>query len=200
MKIRRQYMRAFLVTSACCLCASIFVAPPALAQAASAAAQSQTQSQSATDKELREIAGELRLLRTEMRRISINAQRAQVLIDRIRLQQEQVTRLRHDIGEVQEKLEQVRSDQARMKAMIKAAKRQQEAGLRDDDDVKGIALAAEEMDNREQALLRKEAALATELELAQGTLTELDSRLDEIEREMAQPSADDAGKPAKRQD
>jgi hypothetical protein len=193
-------MRAFLVTSACCLCASIFIAPPALAQAESAAAQSQSLSQSATDKELREIAGELRLLRTEMRRISVNAQRAQVLIDRIRLQQEQVARVRHDISDVQEKLEQVRSDQARAKAMIKAAKKQQEAGLRDDEDVKAFTLATEELDNREQVLLRREAALATELELAQGTLAELDSRLEDIQREMAQPALDEAGKPAKRQD
>ena len=194
-------MRAFVITSACCLYASIFVAPPrSFAQAASATAQSQSQPQSGTDKELREIAGELRLLRTEMRRISINAQRAQVLIDRIRLQQEQVTRLRHDIGDVQEKLEQVRSDQARAKAMIKAAKKQQEAGLRDDEDVKAFTLATEELDNREQALLRREAALATELELAQGTLAELDSRLEDIQREMAQPAPDEAGKPDKRQD
>jgi len=135
-----------------------------------------------------------------MRRISVNAQRAQVLIDRIRLQQEQVARLRHDISDVQEKLEQVRADQARAKAMIKAAKKQQEAGLRDEEDVKAFTLATEELENREQALLRREAALATELELAQGTLAELDSKLDEIQREMAQPSADDAGKPAKRQD
>jgi len=84
--------------------------------------------------------------------------------------------------------------------MIKAAKREQEAGLRDEEDVKAFTLATEELENREQALLRKEAALATELELAQGTLAELNSKLDEIEREMAQPSADDAGKPAKRQD
>jgi len=194
-------MRAFLVTSACCLCASIFVAPPrSFAQAASATAQSQTQPQSATDNELREIAGELRLLRAEMRRISVTAQRAQVMIDRIRLQQEQVVRLGHDIADVRDKLEQVRSDQARAKTMIKAAKREQEAGLRDEEDVKAFTLATEELENREQALLRKEAALATELELAQGTLAELNSKLDEIEREMAQPSADDAGKPAKRQD
>ena len=194
-------MRTLVITSACCLCASIFVAPPrSCAQTASGAAQSQSQSQSATDKELREIAGELRLLRAEMRRISVNAQRAQVLIDRIRLQQEQVARLRHDISDVQEKLEQVRADQARAKAMIKAAKKQQEAGLRDEEDVKAFTLATEELENREQALLRREAALATELELAQGTLAELDSKLDEIQREMAQPSADDAGKPAKRQD
>jgi len=84
--------------------------------------------------------------------------------------------------------------------MIKAAKREQEAGLRDEEDVKAFTLATEELENREQALLRKEAALATELELAQGTLAELNSKLDEIEREMAQPSADEAGKPAKRQD
>lgn len=194
-------MRTLVITSACCLCASIFVAPPRLfAQAASAAAQSQSQSQSATDKELREIAGELRLLRAEMRRISVTAQRAQVMIDRIRLQQEQVVRLGRDIADVRDKLEQVRSDQARAKTMIKAAKKQLEAGLRDEEDVKAFTLATEELENREQALLRKEAALATELELAQGTLAELNSKLDEIEREMAQPSADDAGKPAKRQD
>ncbi|HKF58811.1 MAG TPA: hypothetical protein VKJ45_25450, partial [Blastocatellia bacterium] len=141
-----------------------------------------------------------RLLRAEMRRISVTAQRAQVMIDRIRLQQEQVVRLGHDIADVRDKLEQVRSDQARAKTMIKAAKREQEAGLRDEEDVKAFTLATEELENREQALLRKEAALATELELAQGTLAELNSKLDEIEREMAQPSADEAGKPAKRQD
>jgi hypothetical protein len=180
----------------------IFCAPPeAFAQAASAAAQPQ----SATDKELREIAGELRLLRAEMRRISINAQRAQVLIDRIRLEQEHVARLRHDISDVREMLDVVRSDQVRAKARINAARKGQEAGLKDDVDadgdvVKAFTAASEELDNREQALMRKESALATELDLAQGSLAELDSRLDEIQREMAQPAADDAVKPAKRQD
>jgi hypothetical protein len=189
-------MKKFVVTSGFCLAALIVAAPHAIAQTASTAPQPQ----SATDRELREIAGELKLLRAELRRISVNAQRAQVLIDRIRLQQEQVARLRHDIGDVQEKLEQVRSDQIRTKAMINAARKQQDAGLRDEEDVKGITLVTEELDNREQALLRKEAALATELELAQGNLAELDSKLDEIQREMAQPAADDVGKPAKRQD
>jgi len=84
--------------------------------------------------------------------------------------------------------------------MIKAVRKQQEAGVRDEEDVKAFTLAIEEFDNREQALLRKEAALATELELAQGNLAELDSKLDEIEREMAQPAADDKGQPATRQD
>ena len=190
-------MRTLVAISAFCLIALIVVTPRhAFAQSAAPAPQGQ----SATDQELREIAGELRLLRAEMRRISINAQRAQVLIDRIRLQQEQVARVRRDIGDVQEKLEQVRSDQARAKAMIKAVRKQQEAGVRDEEDVKAFTLAIEEFDNREQALLRKEAALATELELAQGNLAELDSKLDEIEREMAQPAADDKGQPAKRQD
>ena len=50
------------------------------------------------------------------------------------------------------------------------------------------------------AVVRKEAALATELELAQANLEELNTQLDEIQRELNQPALEDTGKPTKRQD
>jgi len=184
------------VSSPFCLAALIFITSHgAFAQSGGKGSQPSSNS----DQELREIVAEIRLLRAEMRRLSVNTHRSQVVLERIKLQQDEIVRVKRDIGEVHDKLDDLRAAVAKSKTMMKSLTRQFEAGLKDDDAVKAYSAIAEEFENRERALEQRESALMAELELAQGGLAELNTRLDAIEREMAEPAGGQDGKPAQRQ-
>jgi hypothetical protein len=142
---------------------------------------------------------EFRLLRAELRRMSVNAHRSQVVLQRIRLAQEQVVQLRRDLSDIHDKLDEIRPQQPKMRRYIEIKTKHRDAGLTDDSFVKDLREAAEELDNRERALAHKESLLTAELSTEEANLAALNNRLDEIERDMVQPVPGDDGAPAKRQ-
>ena len=69
---------------------------------------------------LRDILSEVHLLRVELLRASINIHRSQLVLDRVRTQQEQIIRLTHEISSVQEKLGEIRVQKQRKKVTDRA--------------------------------------------------------------------------------
>src|SRR5690349_9744690 len=74
-------------------------------------AQATTKPSSATadsDQLLKDILTEVRQMRAEMQRANIYSHRSQVLLERIKVEQDQIVRLTRNVGETRDQLDEVR--------------------------------------------------------------------------------------------
>ena len=69
-------------------------------------------------------------------------------------------------------------------------KKLSKAGARSEKDLNDITNEVEDLNKREQSLLERESIFSAELDLAQTNLTNLNARLDEIDRDMAKSAGD----------
>lgn len=155
-------------------------------------AQSSSSSGSArsdSDQTLREILNEVRQLRADLQRLNVNAHRTQALLDRMKVQQEQLVRLTREIGNVRDELSGVRGRQVRVKDALEMLEKKRDVGLVREEEVKVVGAELEELKQREQFLTEREPVLVTELDSTRATLAQLNARLDELEQEIATPPA-----------
>jgi peptidoglycan hydrolase CwlO-like protein len=99
---------------------------------------------------VQEILSEVRQLRVEVQRLKANAFQTQVVIERLRLQQEQVARLTREIGEVREKISETKTRQAKMNGMFEETEKQVQSGVISPSVLKKISGEIEELKQREQ--------------------------------------------------
>ena len=137
---------------------------------------------------LREILNEVRLLRAELVRLNVNAQRMQALLDRMKMQQDQAGRLTHELGNTRDELSAIRNKQDRLKEALEAAEKRFAAGVAGDNEIKALTAELKSLREREQLLMGREPLLSAQLNSTMATLTELNARLDELEREIAAPA------------
>lgn len=136
---------------------------------------------------------EVRELRLAIQRSNLSAYRAQIVIERARSQQQRVDRLAEKLREIRERIDEVKAPQAEMQDRLKKiderlneerdAKKRAELGD-EQEDFKGRLkmLSQDEARRREQ-----EAQLASQLQLEQARLTELNDQLDALQRELELP-------------
>jgi len=152
-----------------------------------------------SDQTLKEILNEVRQLRADLLRLNVNAHRTQALLDRMKVQQEQVVRLTREVSNVRDELIATRGRQARVKDAVELMEKQKAAGLvglAGEKELKALNGELEELKQREQVLVEREPLVTAELDSTRATLTELNARLDELEREIATPPASQ-GQPKK---
>jgi chromosome segregation ATPase len=133
---------------------------------------------------VQEILREVRQLRVEVQRLKASAYQTQVVIERLRLQQEQVTRLTREIGEVREKISETKTRQAKMNGMFEETEKQVQSGVISTSELKRISGEIEELKQREQRLTEQESQLSVELDAERVKLITLNRQLDELGREM----------------
>ena len=143
---------------------------------------------------LGDILKEIHLLRTELLRIAVNNNRSQLLIDRIRVQQEQIVRLDASIEDLQDKIDDLRTQQQRRQSVLAEVMKRQDTGVASDREVSDVKAEIEDFAAREQAMSVRQSAVASELDSARADLAELNKRLDEIDAEMVQARKDAAHK------
>ena len=151
------------------------------------------------DQMIQELLGEVRQLRIALQHISVNAYCGQVMVERLRLQQEQVNRLTQDLNSTRNQISDMRSAQVAAKAKLDEAEIQQEKGLVSESLTARYKEVLEEMKRREQSLSERETQVTTQLEAERANLTDLNKRLDALEMEMMITSQTDETKgPVKR--
>jgi len=133
---------------------------------------------------VQEILSEVRQLRVEVQRLKASAYQTQVVIERLRLQQEQVTRLTREIGEVRERISETKTRQAKMNGMFEETEKQVQSGVLSQSELKRISGEIEELKQREQRLTEQESQLSVELDAERVKLITLNRQLDELGREM----------------
>ena len=159
------------------LVVSFFVTPErALAQA--------TATRPTSEQSLQELVREVRQLRTELRRINSAMYKGQVMLERLKLQQEQVARFTRELSDVRENLSELRSQQTRMNELLTRAEAGVEAGLKNPADLAGLKAEFPLLKEREQRFAARETQLANDLELERAKLNELNDRLNALELEL----------------
>ncbi len=151
------------------------------------------------DQVIQELLGEVRQLRIALQHISVNAYRGQVMVERLKLQQEQVNRLTQELNSTRNQISDMRSAQVTAKAKLDEAEKQQDKGLASESLTARYKEVLEEMKRREQSLSERETQVTTQLEAERANLTDLNKRLDALEIEMMITSQTDESKgPVKR--
>jgi len=132
---------------------------------------------------VQEILSEVRQLRVEVQRLKASAYQTQVVIERLRLQQDQVTRLTREIGEVREKISETKVRQVKLEGIFEETEKQAQVGVISSNEPKKISGEIEELKQREQRLTEQEAQLSADLDAARAKLITLNKQLDELGQE-----------------
>ena len=166
------------------ICLSLIVllslAEPAAAQSNSAAPQTQANQ----ERMLRELLDEVRLLRATVQRLESNNFRAQVTLDRLRVQQEQVLRLTREVADIREKIIELRVRQQTLSLKIPELEKEFQAGVKGKTELDHATQELEELRQREENLAEREKQVSVDLQTAKGSLLELNGRLDALERDI----------------
>ncbi|HEV8482009.1 MAG TPA: hypothetical protein VGV87_00515 [Blastocatellia bacterium] len=188
-------MKTSVMGPALCLAALVLLTPH---RAFCQSSDKPAPTSSVSEKVLRDIFNEVHLLRVEMLRTSVNNYRSQILLNRIKVEQDQVARLTREMNDIQDKVVAIRGQQTKGKGGLEELVKKKDAGIVAPEFVNALTLELEELGQREEALLNMESRVAAELDSARAKLAELDTRLNEIEREMVAPGAGADEKPPKR--
>jgi len=133
---------------------------------------------------------EVRLLRQAFQRMNLNAYRGQILIERIRAQNDKVTRLSHSLEEAHDELVEMQTSAGqfneRIKAMDSRAQQEADEKLREQlvETLKEMKSMVEVYKQREQRSRERELKLSEQLRSEQSKLDEFENRLDMLEREI----------------
>ena len=138
-----------------------------------------------SEQSLQDLVREVRQLRAALQRINTTMYRSQVLLERMKFQQEQVARMSRELAETRETLSEIRAGLTRLKEMMPKTESGVEAGEKHPSELAGIKAELEHLKEREQRLITREGQLSTDLELERAKLNELNDRLNAFEAELA---------------
>jgi len=166
----------------------------------SAAAFGQT---SSTDSQtLQALLAEVRQLRQDLQNITVAAQRAQILVYRLQLQQAAVARASQRLDDARSKLETAQANRKKVAAEIKKYDEMLREHTENPGEQKGIEewLPRRKADleaslNEEQEKQTKETECEDQLRIEQAKLSELQTLLDELDRALEKSRPQPAGSP-----
>ena len=188
-------MRIPAMVPALCLIVLVLQAPClALGQSSDKSAKTP----SGSEQVLRDIFNEVHLLRVEMLRTSISNYRSQILLSRIKVEQDQVAQLTREMNDIQDRIASIRGEQTKGKGGLEDLVRKKDVGVVAPEVVNAMALELETLQHREEDLLKRQSQVALELDSARAKLADLDTRLNEIEREMVMTGAAPDVRPARK--
>ena len=156
------------------------------------------QSRPSQDQVMRELLSEVRQLRMALQRLSLTSYRTQVMVERLRLQQEQIGRLTAELSGIRSKLGEVRAQNSRMQSMMGDVEDKVDSGVSPPSEMNAMKSALEEFKKLEQTLVEREIELSNELNTERANLGDLNQRLDALEREMVLSGTAEPTKPAKK--
>ena len=127
----------------------------------------------------------MRQLRATLQRLNAAVYKSQVMLERVKLQQEQVTRLERELRDTRENLSDLRSHQLRITEVLGRVEAGIEAGVINEKERTSLKGELEVISQREQRASSRETQLANELETERAKFNELNDKLNLlIEREL----------------
>ena len=148
--------------------------------------KSQTPARPTSEQSLQELVTEVRQLRATLQRMNAAVYKGQVLLERLKLQQEQVTRISRELTEIREQIYDVRAARAKIREQLKQLKEGIETGVRDRGELAALNLEMEQLAEREERLIAREARFATDLDRENTALGSLNHQLNFlVDQEMA---------------
>ena len=144
-------------------------------------------------KTLQTLLAEVHQLRIVLERSSQIAPRIQIAVERLKLQQEHVARVARQLDEIRRDLDRTRSDQPKIQQRVQTlddeVNQAVDPGRRKalDDEAKMLKLESVQQEKSLQQMQAREGELMSQLQSEQARLTELNDRLDQIERALNVP-------------
>jgi hypothetical protein len=125
--------------------------------------KSQTVARPTSEQSLQELVAEVRQLRATLQRMNVAVYKGQVMLERLKLQQEQVMRISRELSDVRENVYDVRAQQSRIREHVKGMEEAVEAGVRHPGELAAVKAEMEQLSQREQRLAVRETQLSSEL-------------------------------------
>jgi DNA repair exonuclease SbcCD ATPase subunit len=144
------------------------------------AVKSQTVTRPTQEQSLQELVAEVRQLRATLQRMNAAIYKGQVLLERLKLQQEQVTRISRELTDVRENLNELRVQQTKMKETLRRMEAGVDVGIKNPDEAAGWKGELDQIAQREHRLAMRETQLASDLEAASAILNELNDKLNAL--------------------
>jgi|SRR6476620_3552019 len=155
------------------------------AQAASAQATTPVSGSGPTEEQsLRDLVNEVRQLRAMLQRVTITNYKTNIVVERLKFQQEMVSRLSHELNDVRESLADTRASVARMREQASRFQAGVESGVRNPDELAAIKLEVEAANQREARLATRETQVMSDLATERMRLAELNEQLAKLELEF----------------
>ena len=153
-------------------------------------ARAQSPKQNSDDQTAKALLEEVRLLRQTLQRINLNAYRSQIIVERIRAQNDRVARLSRSLEDTRDELADVQVMTNQFNERAKAIEKQ----LQEESDEKRRAPMEGEYREmkylldinrqKEQRLRDRETRLSEQVRVEQAKLDDFEGRLDALEREI----------------
>jgi hypothetical protein len=149
--------------------------------------QAQTPASPDDQRLIKALLDEVRLLRQAFQRLNLNAYRSQILVERIRAQNDKVARLTRSVEEARDELAETLTSANQLNERVKST----ESTIEHEPNAKQRAQMEAELKymldmhkQREQRLREREQRLSEQLRLEQAKLDDFEGRLDALEREI----------------
>ena len=136
------------------------------------------------EQSLRELVNEVRQLRALLQRINITVYRTNVVVERLKFQQELVGRLSRELNDVREGLAETRIQSSKMKEHVTRLETAVESGLKKPEELAALKLEIDGAEQRELRLGMRETQLMNELSAERLKLSELNDQLTKLELEL----------------
>ncbi len=152
---------------------------------ASAQAQIEKKSEAAGEQKLIEVLiDEVRQLRQAMERNGTAAFRAQIMVERLRAQQDLVSRINRDLEGLRNQLSDMKAEAPRLAEMIEEIEKKVESGFANPDELKRVKDQAERFKQHEQRMREREIALTAQFNTENARLEDLNRRIDLLEQNL----------------
>ena len=148
------------------------------------AAQSATSSVRSQDQSLQDLVSEVRQLRAMLQKLTVTNYKTNIVVERLKFQQEMVARLSRELNDVRENLADTRTTIARMKEQVTRFQAGVESGVRNADELAAFKLEVEAANQREMRLAMRETQVMNDLSTERMRLAELNDQLTKLELEL----------------
>ena len=137
-----------------------------------------------SEQSLQELVKEVRQLRAALQRMNATVYKGQVMLERLKLHQEQVVRIERELRDTRDNLSELRGQEIKTKAMLGRASAGVKAVSVEETELVSLKAEFKMLNQRQQRAMMRESQLAHELETERNKLNELNNKLNLLEHEL----------------
>jgi predicted nucleic acid-binding Zn-ribbon protein len=130
-----------------------------------------------SEQSLQELVKEVRALRATLQRMSTTVYKGQVMLERLRLHQEQVMRIERELRDTRDNLSDLRSEEQKVREKLKRMDADVNAGVVSDRERASFKAEYRAINQRQNQAMSRETQLAAELETERAKLKEINDKL-----------------------
>jgi predicted nucleic acid-binding Zn-ribbon protein len=130
-----------------------------------------------SEQSLQELVKEVRALRATLQRMSATVYKGQVMLERLRLHQEQVMRIERELRDTRDNLSDLRSEEQKVREKLKRMDADVTAGVVSDRERASFKAEYRAINQRQNQAMSRETQLAAELETERARLKEINDKL-----------------------